>query len=287
MPVTRPQAIAVAMQAAKAHPEPYMGADFQPHPWVVTAIMVAAADSLRPQMVDVMAVKKSVLSAAFGINSLPELELFHRLEDLCILGIGIGVNGMREALAQEVVAELTRWHGTAHHPVAEALHRISASLQKPAAEATDHPAGYVVNPALDLPEWATGVTTTPVVGAQLCTRDGRRIGNAVIYSQEQAPGRQAAYTCITDAGNHAVLTAVEIDELFHPLHFVMDPARHPGVVLRNTQQRIQRPDSTIVTEAQISAGAAITTMDGKPVGRNAAIDVFHAMCEAGQEGGAA
>ena len=42
-----------------------------------------------------------------------------------------------------------------------------------------------------------------------------------------------------------------------------------------------RPDASVITDAQITAGAAIKCDHGKPIGRNAAIDVFEAMCAAG------
>lgn len=83
---------------------------------------------------------------------------------------------------------------------------------------------------LGLPHWAIGISSTPIVGSQLCTRDGRRMGNAVIVSSEDDNdwGRPM-FTCVTDVGTTMKLTALEIEECFHPLHFVMDPARHPGV----------------------------------------------------------
>ena len=83
---------------------------------------------------------------------------------------------------------------------------------------------------LGLPEWATGVSSTPIIGSQLCTRDGRRMGNAVIVgSEDDNDWGRPMFTCVTDVGTIMKLTALEIEECFHPLHFVMDPARHPGV----------------------------------------------------------
>lgn len=41
-----------------------------------------------------------------------------------------------------------------------------------------------------------------------------------------------------------------------------------------------------ITDAQIAAGAEIIGSNGKPVGRNTAIDVFHAMSAQAWKGGA-
>jgi hypothetical protein len=81
-----------------------------------------------------------------------------------------------------------------------------------------------------LPEWATGVSTTPVVGSQLCTRDGRRLGNAVLLDIEvYLDSRSMLFICVTDVGTKVTLKERELKEAFHPPRYVMDPNRHPGV----------------------------------------------------------
>ncbi len=78
------------------------------------------------------------------------------------------------------------------------------------------------------PDWAVGLTKEPTLGAQLCTRDGRRTGNAVIARIETSSQLEVSYTVITDIGTPMVLTADEIAELFHPLRFVMNIRTHAG-----------------------------------------------------------
>lgn len=69
-----------------------------------------------------------------------------------------------------------------------------------------------------LPEWAIGFAkgkyNTP--GAQLCTRDGRRLGNAFIMSIDDN------YHVMTDIGNVLVLTENEVKEAFYPPRYYMD-----------------------------------------------------------------
>lgn len=300
MPVTRQQAIAVAMQAAKAHPEPYMGPAFQPHPWVVAAIMVAAADSHRPQMIDVMGVKKAVLSAAFGINALPELELFHRLEELCIEGIAVGASAAREALAREIRGELGNWHGMALHPVSEALHNVASRMQKPADDADGKPgpeheaqarlaglqaAVWHLSALVD--EQRALLEQVEDVGGRDCF--GRKLEEGESYVIDLVRSHLAKVaqpSAEPPAPDARVITIVQGSNSGKQVQMLTDLPS--GTLLFSAPQR-SRPatDSQLITDAQITAGAAVTSVDGKPIGRNVAIDVFHAMCKAGQEGGAA
>ncbi len=48
----------------------------------------------------------------------------------------------------------------------------------------------------------------------LYTRDGRVIGNALVVDRQMDQGRVVAYKIVTDYGNTAVLTRVEIDRMF-------------------------------------------------------------------------
>ena len=86
------------------------------------------------------------------------------------------------------------------------------------------------------PSWATGTTTTLAPGAQLCTKDGRKIGNAVITGEavEHISGR-FVWPVTTDAGTTLYLNDSEIDELFWPPQWLMDPATAPGEIKAHLQ----------------------------------------------------
>lgn len=79
-----------------------------------------------------------------------------------------------------------------------------------------------------MPDWAIGrAGGMYLIGAQLPTRDGRRMGNAHIVDTLVPPedsvlaGRQQ-YRILTDAGTELVLTAQELEECFHPPEWVSD-----------------------------------------------------------------
>lgn len=75
------------------------------------------------------------------------------------------------------------------------------------------------------PEWAIGKAEGKlVIGAQLPTRDGRRIGNAHIVSTCQATWDEGVtlYEILTDAGNRTRFTASELDSCFYPPVWVSD-----------------------------------------------------------------
>ena len=80
-----------------------------------------------------------------------------------------------------------------------------------------------------LPEWAIAKCPpgTWPVGAQLPTKDGRRIGNAHIIDIMPAKWQLGvdAYQIITDAGNRMVYTLEELMDAFHPPQWVSDPVR--------------------------------------------------------------
>lgn len=89
-----------------------------------------------------------------------------------------------------------------------------------------------------LPEWAVSRNWdySLVPGAQLCTKDGRRTGNAHIvsvYKKEQfAPenannyqGTITYYECLTDAGSKFTMSEPEILEAFTIGDWVSDPIR--------------------------------------------------------------
>lgn len=87
-----------------------------------------------------------------------------------------------------------------------------------------------------LPAWAVcrarGVL---MLGAQLSTRDGRRMGNAHIVGI--TPGclgtERLMYSILTDAGSKTAMTAEEIAECFYPPQWVSDV----NEVLRKFQRK--------------------------------------------------
>ena len=67
-----------------------------------------------------------------------------------------------------------------------------------------------------LPEWATGKNKIKelIVGTQLCTKDGRRTGNARIISIEERYGH-TVYVAKTDVGNLMNLVESEVHSMFY------------------------------------------------------------------------
>jgi hypothetical protein len=59
-------------------------------------------------------------------------------------------------------------------------------------------------------------------GSALATRDGRKIGNAVVWSASQY--MPAAWFVITDAGNVLTFTEGELDTLFYGTAMLFDEA---------------------------------------------------------------
>lgn len=88
----------------------------------------------------------------------------------------------------------------------------------------------VNDPDYPLPEWASALANGEyVLGAQLPTRDGRRIGNAHIIatvvkdmSLIGLSTTEQVHTVLTDAGSEARLTVGELGEMFWPPVFVSD-----------------------------------------------------------------
>lgn len=81
-----------------------------------------------------------------------------------------------------------------------------------------------------IPDWASGINKDKekLVGAQLFTRDGSRMGNAHIievYEVEYVGFSATMFKVVTDAGNICNLTANEIDRLFTVGNYVSDVAR--------------------------------------------------------------
>lgn len=89
-----------------------------------------------------------------------------------------------------------------------------------------------------VPDWAVarnfGYELVP--GAQLCTRDGRRTGNAHIINTEVKQvlslasrtnpyGELTVYNCLTDAGSKFTFTPEELETAFTIGDWISDPAR--------------------------------------------------------------
>ena len=73
-----------------------------------------------------------------------------------------------------------------------------------------------------LPPWAEKISNGNYfeIGAQLCTRDGRKIGNAFVNKIEFKNDLELAQI-ITDRGTIIYLTLPELKELFYKPRYVM------------------------------------------------------------------
>lgn len=80
------------------------------------------------------------------------------------------------------------------------------------------------------PTWAVKLSNGVEIGSQLATKDGRRCGNAVVLEID-IEATDAFMTSVwevgTDAGNVMRLTNYEIDEMFYPPVFCMEPLTAP------------------------------------------------------------
>lgn len=75
-----------------------------------------------------------------------------------------------------------------------------------------------------LPEWAVRRSKGNYmeVGAQLCTRDGRRLGNAYVRHVRFSELQQMPVAdIVTDSGNKATLNLSELKSAFYPPEYVM------------------------------------------------------------------
>ena len=81
------------------------------------------------------------------------------------------------------------------------------------------------------PDWAVDRNWdySLVPGAQLCTKDGRRTGNAHIIKATTLMyglvGESLVYECLTDAGSKFTFTEVELLEAFTIGDWISDPVR--------------------------------------------------------------
>lgn len=87
-----------------------------------------------------------------------------------------------------------------------------------------------------LPPWAIGRTNDPThLGAQLRTRDGRRLGNAVTVAVPRDAHGLTVSEVLTDAGTTVLMTRTELESAFYPPEWFMDIARAPGMVHRKAR----------------------------------------------------
>lgn len=83
--------------------------------------------------------------------------------------------------------------------------------------------------AAQLPEWAIGHAKGYMdEGALLPTRDGRRMGNAIVAKMETRDYGPVAKV-VTDAGNVCHMTERELEECFFPPKWISNVETHPGV----------------------------------------------------------
>lgn len=83
-----------------------------------------------------------------------------------------------------------------------------------------------------MPDWAVGRNWdySLVPGAQLCTKDGRRTGNAHIITKGVMHSGNGVYinnvyNCLTDVGSKFTFTEVELLEAFTIGDWISDPKR--------------------------------------------------------------
>jgi hypothetical protein len=80
-----------------------------------------------------------------------------------------------------------------------------------------------------LPDWAVGRNWgyELIPGAQLCTKDGRRTGNAHIIRHGEGiaagPVHVPTFECLTDAGHKILHTEKEIESEFYIGDWISDP----------------------------------------------------------------
>lgn len=77
-----------------------------------------------------------------------------------------------------------------------------------------------------LPHWAVAVNekNEPVLHAQVCTKDGRRVGNGFIsHIQPHYKYGGFTYTVITDKGTKIVLLEEELHELYWVGNYICKP----------------------------------------------------------------
>jgi len=137
-----------------------------------------------------------------------------------------------------------------------------------------------------LPEWAARRSNGNYmeVGAQLATRDGRKMGNAYVDGIESHLRLGEVAVVVTDMGNTFRMTSAELEEAFHSPAYVMrvDEARKrrgivvPGTAVGNTgasslSALVESLQTTIREKGDTEHVALSFVVDGQPAQR---LDVF-------------
>jgi hypothetical protein len=126
-----------------------------------------------------------------------------------------------------------RWKdraGPAGFGVRNLVTHVAGTHSEPPTEAEAQPRHYPDDFTLPLPDWAVSTAHGELcVGAQLSTRDGRRMGNAVICGERQDRHGCRPWPVATDSGTLLWMTDAEIAGSFWPPKWIMDPRTHPGV----------------------------------------------------------
>ncbi|ABM96890.1 hypothetical protein [Methylibium petroleiphilum] len=105
-----------------------------------------------------------------------------------------------------------------------------------------------------LPPWATGrAKGWTDIGAQLRTKDGRRIGNAVLVGSEQQQGL-TFYQVLTDVGTLVHFTERELEEMFHQPDYTMNVETHSGYRRAKGAPEIHRESGRTADELWLETG---------------------------------
>ena len=122
------------------------------------------------------------------------------------------------------------------------------------------------------PPWSTGAAAGYMhEGAQLATRDGRRMGNAVVESVELVEGELVA-TVLTDAGRRGKMDESQMAGLFHKPEWTMDVATSIGRRVTSDPIEPSDPDAIMSVAKRISTAVAADELD--PAGFDIAAGMF-------------
>lgn len=118
-----------------------------------------------------------------------------------------------------------------------------------------------------MPHWAIGEAHGVLqVGAQLCTRDGRKTGNGVIVSAQEGVWRgvrDTIYKVLTDTGNTLTLCTGDLLELFYPPEYLMDVDTAPGSrAIVNSRPAAYRQWSKDYSEYELYNPDEVTEYEG-------------------------
>lgn len=108
--------------------------------------------------------------------------------------------------------------------------------------------------------WATGKAKGWTdIGAQLRTKDGRRIGNAVLIGSEQQQGL-TLYQVVTDVGTLVNFTERELEEMFHQPDYTMNVETHTGYRRAKGAPEIHRESGRTADELWLETGRLLSQL---------------------------